>query len=198
MGKRTCSLQLQNDTQCSVTYTHIKPRKAFKKRAFRPIKNGSQVQLLGSRIFFPRWALFAGGEKGLCGSFKSRLPDSTSIGSKGCVAFLGEDFLVCASCMNSSGSFRRPSPWMGFVGSVLQVTWWQHGPTGYQSWGGERGSHQAVSEAVKTSTMLDWVEPKGKASLVLAMPLSILRSGPGQNIITEMHGINTNPDGKDL
>ena len=36
-----------------------------------------------------------------------------------------------------------------------------------------------------TSTMLDWVEPKGKAALVLATPLNIFRSGPGQKRIAD-------------
>ena len=38
----------------------------------------------------------------------------------------------------------------------------------------------------KTSATFDWVEPKGKADLVLVMPLSILRSSPGQKRITDM------------
>ena len=39
-------------------------------------------------------------------------------------------------------------------------------------------AHRAGGE--HTSAMLDWVEPKGKAALVLVITLSILRGAPGQ------------------
>ena len=72
---------------------------------------------------------------------------------------------------------------MGFVSRVLQVAYWSYEPT-VPGAGAVTMARRAGSK--HTSTMLDKLEPKGKAAvLVLVMQLSIFKSVFCQNTLTD-------------
>lgn len=91
----------------------------------------------------------------------------------------------CLCCHHELWLFQEAKHLNGVCGqraaSYLMAAWANCLP----ELSGEDGSPGSLRGSEWTSTMLDWVDPKGKAVLVLAMPLSILRSGTGQKRITD-------------
>ena len=131
-----------------------------------------------------QWVLIASGELKHCGSFKRGLPDLA--GAAAAKKKVWKWHLRTSCCQWECWLFQEVKHFNGVcarrhVLSYMVAAWANWLPE--LRWWGQlprdslRGSEQA-------STMLDWAEAKGKATLVPAKPLSILRSSPGQKRIT--------------